>query len=474
MAKFRCPATLKALSVAATVLAASLAVGGAALAAPTAADSTVQQWAYGAHTSVTTSWSNGTGSYALKAFFGWDVLLTETNTSATTFELSATRAMALDFDLTYCKSPCAATSTNATLNFSAFETESGFANFTTLGTVYENGVAIPAIAISNGSDQVRSGVSESWSGTVHLLVVSHTVGGHFAVTAQAHVGVAFAPALGLVPQNLSTGTTWNSSSTYTATGGWSAAAAYARTPWNGSTTSESLNLSSALGGTGPLGLVGTDTGPVQLTNGVSTSGIGFVVEGPFALREGFLFLPTSADAFGGGEAAWADYSNGSAQATTATLDLGHAATRLGLLASATAFAPQPADPSTLGTVALLPATAASPSGGAVVQGQPESVAESQSGMNCLVAGTCQSSGGPGGPGHLLSGGLVVIVGVIVVATVLALVVVERRRIPPPTHPNAGLYPPGAAISPGAAPRPPAGAVRGAPPPPEEDPLGHLW
>ena len=468
----RFPMGLKALSVSIAVVVAALVLSPPASAAPVASTHESQQWAYGAHTNLSSTWTNGSGTYTMQGFFGWDVLLTQTNTSETTFELTANRAMALDFALSFCKNPCGSTSAVANVTYRAWETENGSANFTTNGTVYENGVAQPALALVNESDLIRGGVSEGWAATLHLLLTQRGVSGALAVSAQAHLAVAFSPALGLVPSAVSTGDVWNSSSVYAASGAWSAAAQYARTPWNQTYLSGSQGLNGSASGSGPVLLAGTDTGSVVLANGAATDGIALAIVGPFAVREGFLLVPSAADPFGGGQEAWASYSNGTARATTATLDLAARLPHAGFLASATAYAPQPASTSALGPVALSGPVPASSDGSAVVQGQPETVSGSQSGMTCLVAGNCPSQNVSGG-GTVRSPlvGAVVIVGVsLVICVLVALLVVERRRVPPPRHPNAALYPPTTVPA-----QEPGTRRRGTAPPPEvEDPLGHLW
>lgn len=463
---------LKALSVGTILLGALVGIALPATAQPAGASGDVQQWAYGAHANLTSTWTNATGSYRLAAFFGWDVLLTQTNTSATTFEVTAQRAMALDFTLAACKVPCGGTNPSASVDYRAWESETGWANFTTAGIVYENGAAQPGLAIVNASDAVSAGVTENWSASLHALLLQRTVSGDLAVGASAHLAVAFVPALGLAPMTMSAGDVWNATSSFDSEGAWDASASYTRTPWNQTSATGSESLSGNVSGSGTVAVTGTDQGSLTLANGAATNVVGLSVQGPFALREGFLLLPDSADAFGGSSAAWSAYANGTAQAATATLDLAPHVPHVGLLASSTAFAPQPAPVSALGPQPLAGSGAPATDGASVLQAQPETVTDSQSGIGCLVAGTCPTPSLPGASTHGPAlGGLVLITGLVAVGILIAVVVVERRRVPPPRHPNAGLYPPGGALSP--TPPPPAAGPRGIPPPPE-DPLGHLW
>src|SRR5579859_1627652 len=255
----RFPSGLKALSVSIVVVAAALLLSPPASATTAPATEGVQQWAYGAHTNLSSTWTNGSGTYTMSGFFGWDVLLAQTNTSPTSFQVTANRAMALDFALSFCKSPCTSASAVANATYRAWETENGSANFTTVGTVYADGVAEPALALLNESDVIRGGISEGWAATLHLLLTQRGVSGAFALSAQAHLSVAFSPALGLVPSPVATGDVWNSSSVYTAAGAWSAATHYARTPWNQTYLSGSQSLNGSASGTGVVSLAGTDT-----------------------------------------------------------------------------------------------------------------------------------------------------------------------------------------------------------------------
>lgn len=467
------PLALKALSVGMILVATFVGVALPAAGQSVASASGVQQWAYGAHTNLTTSWTNATGSYQLAGFFGWDVLLTQTNTSANSFELTAQRAMALQFSLTACKIPCGTTDASASVAYRAWESETGTANFTQAGYVYENGVAQPALAIVNATDVVSGGVVENWSAALHALLLQRTVSGALNVTAGAHLAVNFSPALGLAPISSSPGDVWNASSHFEAEGGWIASAAYVRTPWNQTSLRGSGSLSGNVSGSGSVAIAGTDAGPLTLADGTATEAVSLTVFGPFALREGFLLLPVEADPFGGGGEAWSTYANGTAQAATSMLDLAGHVPHLGLLASATAFAPQPAPASALGPQPLVSPTPSATDGAGVVQAQPESVSQSQAGIGCLVAGTCPTPTIPGQTGRTnVLGGIVLVGAILAVGILVAVLIAERRRLPPPRHPNAALYPPGVALSP-APPSPPATPPRGTPPPPE-DPLGHLW
>lgn len=477
---FGFPPALKALSVTALLLVtAGLALAPTAAAAPASASLPAtlfsSSWAYGAHENASGTWTNSTGTYSITTFFGWDVLLTETNATHG-FALTASRAMALDFTIHYCRSPCGPSSPSAQVDYRAWESEVGSANFTTAGAVTVNGSEVPGLAISSASDVVRASVTENWSAALHGLLLDRTESGSLSVAAEAGLNVSFSPALGLLPEPVAPGEVWNASSAFTGNGSWTAVASYSKLPWNQTLEHGAESLNGSVAGSGTVGVTGVDTGPVVLADGSVTQGLALSVSGPFALREGFLLLPIASDAFGGGDAAWSDYSNGSVDASTASLDVAPNAPHLGLLASATAYAPLPAPASSLGAAALVTPVATTSQGSGVVQAQPESVAASQAGMSCLTAGNCTVPTGPGGAlgrSPLLPG--LVVAGALLFVVVLAIAVVaERRRLPPPRHPNALLYPPGAAgvVAQGSA--PPTSGTESPPAEPAPDPLDHLW
>jgi len=230
-----------------------------------------------------------------------------------------------------------------------------------------------------------------------------------------------------------------------------------------------------------LALQGTDLGGVTLNGGFATTAVALLISGPFHIYEGFLLLPSQSDILGSGGNAWSSYQNDSAVTATASADFAAHEAHLGLLASATSYAPQPTSQSTLVDVAPAvaasggpaPATAAPTSGapgGSVLQAEPESVSAAQSGSACLVAGSCVAP--PTGSTHANGVIGLLVIGLLVGTLVALAVVVSRRRsVPPPAHPNARLYPtsaePAVPLPAGKPPAPPAE-------PPSDDPLGHLW
>ncbi|MCI4360362.1 MAG: hypothetical protein L3J91_01525 [Thermoplasmata archaeon] len=364
----------------------------------------------------------------------------------------------------------------------AWQRQEGFANLTTNGVVTVNGTVVPALALLNVTDRTQGNVTESVYEAVHGLLNTRTTEYYFSVNASSAVSVAFAPALGIVPNTLSPGLVWNSTSTFDATGTWSAEYSYHHLPLTGTPIEFHGPISGQVTRTGTVSLHGTDLGPVVLNGGLATDAAAITIDGPFHFYEGFLLVPGNTDVAGGSSgSAWSSYQNDSAEAATGALNIGARTSHLGLLASSSSYAPQSSSPSTVGAVVgSSPATtgsvaprfapmSAGPSGGGVLQAQPESVGAAEQNSTCLVGGSCVSPLG-NAPGRALPGLLgVLVIGLLVGTIVVMAVVVERRRsTPPPVHPNAQLYPTVSV---------PAAGSR-APPRPEEssddDPLGHLW
>ncbi|HEY6237946.1 MAG TPA: hypothetical protein VIZ68_02015, partial [Thermoplasmata archaeon] len=338
-----------AIASAVLLLAGPLGLVGPASAHALAGPSPFQQWAYGAQANGSASWTNVSGGYTatLTAFFGWDVVITQTNTSETVSQLQASRTMALDLFVTYCKPTCAGAAVKANASFQAWETESGFANVTTAATVYSGGEARPAIGLLNASDRVAANLTESLDGAVHVLLSTRLVSYYLTVQAEAHAAAEFSPALGLVPIGVTPGSTWNATSAFSASGGWAAQFRYATVPLAKPPSDGSRSLSGDLAGSGTVGLSGMDLGSLTLANGDSTDAISLLVAGPFHVREGFLLLPSTSDVFGAGDQAWSPYANSTTTVATTTVDFGGRLPHVGLLASSTGYAPRPSEVSSL-------------------------------------------------------------------------------------------------------------------------------
>ena len=478
----RRPATGRILS-AATALTLLLAVPALlppVSAAPAAGAATGQQWAYGAVKIVNASGTSPNGTYSAHAFFGYHVIFSQTNTSATVSLLELERTMASNITVTYCQPDCTTPLTTASISLRAQETDTGFANVTTQANVTVGGVPVSAVGIVNSSSSVAGRIDDTFSATLHGPMATHVASGSLEVLESAQLALAFQPALGLAPSTLTTGEVWNSTAHYTGVGAWEANYSHARTLVNGSGVSGASNVSGDASGSGVVSVSGTDLGPVDLAGGVRVPAIALGIAGPFHLREGLLFLPGDSDLFASSSAPWASSAFGGADIQLADLDLapvqsGH----FGLVASSTSFSSTSTslDASPVGAAPMASGNGGTPP--VIVQGQPEPVPAAQQGSQCLTVGTCTSptvGGGTANPTR--TGGLLVLaVAVVAVVALSAVVVARRRPLDSPPSPTRSLYSPGAAHSaspPGArtAPGSPRnGGVPGAPP---DDPLDHLW
>ncbi|MCI4355672.1 MAG: hypothetical protein L3K18_00810 [Thermoplasmata archaeon] len=435
-----------------------------------------QTWAYGgsnwANISGSTNSTNGSGTYSIHAFFGVQVVLTETNTSATTFELTANRTMLGAVYASYCRPNCASPIATGNLTLRAWEASLASANFTTTATVVGPHGPVPALAISNSSGRSSAVLTERATIRILSSPASHTATWNLSVQSHAEANIAFSPALGLVPNNLSATPNWSASSAFTGKGSWSAGFSFTHVPFVGSPVSASRSGNGSVAGSGNVTLLGADIGPVVLRGGISTTAIRLAVIGPFAVREGFILVPTGADLFGG-SGDWQSDSVGGATAGTDAVDFAAAGgPHPTILASSTRYDASSTSTANQGILMAGPTPMANPAEGTgtqSVQAQPETAAQANVAAGCLLSGTCA---GPSthSPGRFPAGGLIVLTVAVVGLTVAVVGLVVARQPPrkePPT-PYASLYPPGTT-----GPAPPPGRPT-APPAPADDPLGHLW
>jgi len=462
--------TIATLVTVAAALVALLIVPG--LASPASATSVAlsgsssQQWAYGAQKWANVTLNFGNSTYTAHAFFGWQVVFTATNTSTTTVMLEAQRTMVGSFYADLCAPNCASPTARGNLSIVGWEKDAGFANVTTLGTVYVNGSAVPAVGLLNASAQASGNISEKLTAVLSTPALNGSASTSLFVAGAAHAEVAFSPSLGLVPQNLTPGRAWNSSSNFTASGGWTIDAAYAHTSFAGVTTNGSFHPTGTVQASGAVALRGYDAGTITLNNGETLPVIVLAWTGPFDDVDGAILVPHDFDLFGNNNHAWASESLGSQAVATANLDLAmDVHHHMRIAASATSFASDDTSLATQSVPASGPAPAARPASATVLQAQPESVDQAQQSSNCLV-GPCSTSASSAGLGPL---GLALLVGLVVIVVVGSVGAIEyrrrsRRRGPsglsgaqPSTHPMNG--------------GPPSGAYMSAPPPapPQEPP-----
>ncbi len=466
---------------------------GPAAAQPTPTSAPPPLWAYGIVKTVSVGplHAQMRWVYQGNATLGYSVILNQTNTSDSQYELSVHRTMGVRFSVEYCLDSCGGTTSYATLNFAAWETVDSFANLTTDGSVALGGSNATALALENTSSRLAANVTE----IVHTFLPVNGVNvlreRYLSASIASQAAVNFSTPLGLFPLAFapSSAQNWSSASGFTATGSTQLEYYYHAEAPTGNITLGPLESQATVQPSGQVGVSGSYAPSRTITfGGVTFPAIQLVVSGPFTVREGFLLVPSGADIFGSSAKPWDSNASGETTATMASLDAeavenGH----VGIVASSwvvnanSANVAQVAPAGGSGVSALDvaassmdPASSMYPVSATTVQGTPTSVGQATTDQTCLTAGTgCPSL--PGVPAKLLRPLIVLGIAAAVVAAVVVsavAVVAERRRVPPPVYPNANLYPPGAA---GTAPRAPARRAPDAPPPePDEDPLGHLW
>lgn len=463
------------LAVASALLTVCVLGSGVAAALPAPAASASPTWAYGALSTVALHGVAGRWIYSGTATYGFSTIFNETrNASNGVIAVELDRTIGARIAIRYCLVACASDRTVANFSFDAYATTLAWANLTTRGNVTEGGVPTPALALMNSHVAISERLRESGLATLAGAIL-HNVS--FEVNVSGHVAVALAPALGLVPlgaKNLTPGARWNSTSDFSASGSAAWQWAFAQSGSLGVANKSSGSGTRPVSASGTISVNGTYTaGTAFGYGGALFPAVELNVTGPFALQEGAVLIPTTADLFSPGNHPWTPNQEGRAVVTTSRLDVRPGAFYRGHLAIVSSgFAIDSATGNVAATAALasagplpsaVPATTANNS--TFVQGEPESVGSAQSDQNCLTTGIgCSSPLGPRLPIRLL---FLAGAGTIAVAAI-GLVVVSRRRPPAPVYPNSRLYPPGASAPAVAPPTNPP------PKPDAEDPLSHLW
>lgn len=429
-------------------------------------------WAYGGVRNVSFAGASAHSGWAYRgsATFGYSVVLNQTNLSTTSFELDVNRTMGASLSIDYCSPTCAHPVESSSILYRAWESDDEWANFTTAGTVYEDGSPVAAVALNNSHSTVMGSLLDRATGPARsdFLVIN--------VSSAATVN--FATPLGLIPDSLAAGAHWNASSAFAASGTFSLSWFYGHVGPLGSYNLTGAPITGSVSGSGNVSVLGAaGSGSVEL-GGASYQNVSLAVLGPFTVREGFILVPTEVDLFGGSsESPLSNASGASAAAMTSIYARPFVGGHFGVGGSEWTFASSAINPSDVvavpsGSGVTELASGADQVDSTTVQGVPMSVDQANGVQKCLVSGTTCPAG-PGG-NHLL-GGLLVVGGVVVAAVLIAMVVVvDRRRMPPPRRSNVGLYPPVVTV-PGRASDGSAGGTNPPPPPPpEDDPLAHLW
>jgi hypothetical protein len=428
-------------------------------------------WAYAGVRTVTFSGrSSALYTYEGSATYGYSVILDQTNTSSTTFELYANQTMGAILSIKYCAPNCRNPTATASVDYHAWEATDDWANFTTAGNVSEGGQPTAAIALENSHTTVVGNVTD--------LAVGPARSDYLATNVSASATVSFATPLGLLPLNLTGGAMWTNTSAFTASGIYSLGYYYHHSGPAGNFTIPPATVTFSASGSGTVTVVGSAAPGFVSLGGTRLDNVSLAVQGPFAVREGFILVPAAVDLFGSPSTPVAGNESGYTSAQLASiyavpLSGGH----FGITGSewvydASAINPSVAQalPESSGVDQI--ASGANQVASTPVQGVPTSADDARNAQTCLVGGSsCPTGTGPAPPHGLL--GIVLLGGSAAVIAAVVVVVAERRRVPPPTYPNADLYPPGGSAPSGGAaphrPRAPPASSDG-----EDDPLSHLW
>jgi hypothetical protein len=402
------------------------ALAGAASASPApavAATSTSPStsWAYGGE-----GWSNGSitlgnTSETWTASYGWTVIFTATANNATgVLALEAQRTVGVDLTVTW-----TAPLHSLVYHMVASESDAAFANLTTAASVYVNGAAVAALGILNASASAMGSFDEALvlsSSSAAANPVS--LSAFLNVTGTAAGSVQFAPALGLIPLNLTGVQQWNSSAVASPSASWTVAYAFADHGLNGSYLSGNATHSGNWSRTGTVSLSGflVSVHPVFRDHQTRTAVV-LILQGGADLYDGFIVLPHGFDLFGGAGLSTVPVTYGTASIASGEvlfLTPGRVSAE-SLTAAQTTFGSSTGSVSLAQPVAGAQPAASGPSGTAVTA-QPMSVAQAQAESGCLANGCAASPAAAGGAGGLL----VALIAAAVVVVVGTVGVVEWR------------------------------------------------
>jgi len=413
----RLASTAAVALVALAVLPVLAASASAAPIAPSAAmgPAASAEWAYGGQGWNAGAFSFGKASFTWNSSAGVDVILNATNTSANTTELTATRTVVVSVTATY-------TGPYQTwaFKYKAAEDDHAYANVTNASTVQlNNGSTVAALGILNASLRANATVAASLTGAMGNKSVSD----YLNVSGWAKAQVAFTPALGLVPLNLTGVSSWTSSASAAGSAAWNVSWSFVNHGWNNTSASHSGDVNGTWSTVTEVTLIGQVAGAyAHWIDHRARTAIGLSLHGPFDLYAGVLLVPHDFDQFRGSGGASAQASLGAGVLTTEYLyvNAGRLSARAVTAANMTASASTPAPPvvASAGTIPTVAVPQAS-SPGATVWEQPMSPQAAASQANCLQYG-CAA-----GPNALR--GLIVPLAIVGVAAVVAVALILGTR-----------------------------------------------
>ena len=261
-------------------------------------------------------------TYNVSAFLGFSERITATNTSNTTTQMSGVRSVNESVVASWCVPNCTLAMYRETVHLRGSDVQTQFLNLTTRSQVYENGTAAAALGVTYESGRRVQNLSENTNTTYG----NHSFLSSFQESELAHFAVQFHPSLGLIPWNLSTHLRWNSTSRFTASGGWNDSFAFSVTH-NGTPYSRSWNDSGTLNRTGNESVYGADLGNQTVHNHTSQR-IGLHFWGPFGFDDELFLTAIGSDLFQNATANWSvrsPWSEGEAGTALVNVYAQHAA-----------------------------------------------------------------------------------------------------------------------------------------------------
>ncbi len=407
-------ATFTTVALLALAVVPALAASASAAAVPSSAhpaSGASGEWAYGGQGWSAGGINAGTVSLTWNASAGAVVIYNSTNTSATTTELTAQRTVMVTVTASL-----SAPNESWAYSFKLLEVDRAYANLTSAAAVtLSNSTVVPALGILNASLHANVSLQASLVGTSGNKSMSD----YLNASGWAHSQVAFAPALGLVPLNLTGVTGWTSSANASGSAAWNISWSFTDHGFNGTTASKSGYISGTWSTATEVLLTGHVVGPyAKWVDHRVRLGINLGLTGPFDLYAGVLLVPHGFDLLGGGAHAYAASGIGATAGVTENLYLfgtSHVSARAVTAANLNASASTPTAYLPAGAIAPAASSGASPS----VWENPESVGAAQSQAYCFEFGC-------GGGSNRWAGLLVPLAIAGVAAAVIAGIVVSRR------------------------------------------------
>ena len=396
--------------------------------APSAAAAATGEWAYGGEGTYAASHTLGPISYAVHATAGLDVILNATNTSANVTELTASRTLVVTVSETY-TGPLSSWA----YGFKFAEDDFASANVTNAANVtLSGGASVPALGLLNASLHGNVSLAAYLTGSSG----GRTMSDYLNASGWARGQVSMAPALGIVPLNLSGVSSWHAMALATGSAAWNVTWNLADHGWNATTTNAGGSINGTWTATTDVFLYGHVAGnSTRWSDHRPRTAVGFLLTGahrspgPFELYGGFFLLPSGFDLLHGSANAVTTAGLGSSTIAASYVYLSHRDHLTARSASAANLTTGASTPYGAATV-VTGAVPASSSPGTTVWAQPMSPQAASSQANCLQFGT----GCPATPKTL--GGLFLALGLAAVVAVVAAVLVLGRRAggrTPPAH-----------------------------------------